>query len=228
MSRDLDVEIAVERDRIMGALKLPDHARALVLLAHGSGGSRQSPRERFVAEMLGRAGFGTLLLDLLTPDEERIDDATGHFRFDIALLASRVVAATDWLRAERLLPSPQLGYLGDSTGAAAALVAAAKRPSTVGAVVSQGGRPDLASGVLGDVWAPTLLVVGADDDNMVALNEDAWRALAAHHKDLRIIPGASHLFEEPGALDQVADLAREWFDQFLAPQPAGYLPVEAR
>ena len=219
MSRDLDVDIPVAGSRIVGTLVIPNDARGIVVFAHGSGSGRFSPRNQFVAEVLRAAGFGTLLLDMLTPDEERIDGATGHLRFDIALLASRVVGATDWLVEERLLPSPHIGYFGASTGAAAALVAAAKRPATVSAIVSRGGRPDLAAGILGDVRAPTLLIVGEDDDNVVALNHAAWRELGGHPKDLRIIEGASHLFEEPGALDQVAELAREWFDHFLAPQP---------
>jgi dienelactone hydrolase len=229
MSRDLDVVIPVDGGEIVGMLAVPNGATALVLFVHGSGSSRLSPRNQYVAEILRRGGFGTLLLDLLMPEEARFDEATRRLRFDIALLAGRVVAATDWLLAERLLTPPQLGYFGSSTGAAAALVAAAKRPATVGAVVSRGGRPDLAAGILDAVRAPTLLMVGENDHDVMALTEDAWRALAAHHKDLRIIKGAAHLFEEPGALDEVAEIAREWFEQFLVmTQPSVPLGADAR
>jgi putative phosphoribosyl transferase len=219
MSRDFDVQIPVPGGRIAGTLVAPNEAEAIVLFAHGSGSSRLSPRNQLVAEVLRRGGFGTLLLDLLTPDEVQTDDVTREFRFDIALLAGRVVAATDWLIAERLLPSPHLGYFGSSSGAAAALVAAVKRPATVGAIVSRGGRPELAAGILTDVTAPTLFIVGEHDDDVIELNEAARSALASQHKDLRIVPGASHLFEEPGALEEVADLAREWFENFLLIQP---------
>jgi dienelactone hydrolase len=215
MSRDLDVEIAVDGGQIVGTLALPNDASALVLFAHGGGSSRLSPRNQFVAEVLRQGTFGTLLLDLLTPEEQRDDETAARLHLDVALLAGRVVAATDWLVAEGLLPSPQLGYFGASTGAAAALVAAAKRPATVGAIVSRGGRLELAAGVLGDVRAPTLFIVGEHDEDVLDRNEAARHALGARHKDLRIIAGASHLFEEPGALDDVADLAREWFENFL-------------
>jgi dienelactone hydrolase len=228
MSRDFDVGIPANGGRVSGTLAVPNEAQAIVLFAHGGGSSRRSPRNQYVAEVLRRGGFGTLLLDLLTVDEERIDDATRAFRFDIALLAGRIVAATDWLIGERLLPSHQVGYFGASTGVAAALVAAAKRPATVGAIVSRGGWPDLAEGVLTDVRSPTLFIVGERDPDVVAVNEAASRSLAARHKDLRIVTGASHLFEEPGALDQVADLAREWYEQFLGPHPGMPAGVEAR
>ena len=229
MSRDLDIAIPVDAGRIAGTLVVPNEAEALVLFPHGGGSSRLSPRNQYVAEIFRRGGFGTLLLDLLTPDEEEIDNATARLRFDIALLAGRVVAATDWLLDERLLPSALVGYFGASTGAAAALVAAAKRPATVGAIVARGGRPDLAEGILTDVTAPTLFVVGEHDDDLRASNDAALRSLGSRHKDLRIIPGASHLFEEPGALDDVADLAREWFENFLViqPQPQPVVPTGA-
>jgi dienelactone hydrolase len=214
-ARELEVSIPIDADRISGTLLIPDEPRGLVLFAHGSGSSRFSPRNRFVAEALHRARFGTLLLDLLTPDEERVDAATGHLRFDIELLASRVVGATDWLAAERIATPSQLGYFGASTGAAAALIAAARRPTAVGGVVCRGGRPDLAGGVLGLVRAPTRLIVGGDDTEVLALNQDAWRALGAPRKDLQVVPGASHLFEEPGALEAVARLATEWFAESL-------------
>jgi dienelactone hydrolase len=212
----MEVHIAIDHDGISGTLVIPDRPSALVLFAHGSGSSRFSPRNRLVADSLHRAGFGTLLLDLLTPEEERVDAATGHLRFDIQLLSSRVVIATDWLQAEQIAPPSQLGYFGASTGAAAALIAATRRPAAVGAIVSRGGRPDLAGEALGQVQAPTLLIVGGDDTEVLALNQDAWRALAAPRKDLEVVPGASHLFEEPGALEEVARLATGWFDQMLA------------
>jgi dienelactone hydrolase len=223
MSRDLDVEFIVDDgrgERIVGTLALPNEASALVLFAHGGGSSRLSPRNQFVAEVLRRGGFGTLLLDLLTPDEQRSEEATARVRFDVARLAARIGAATDWLTRQRVLPAAPIGYFGASTGVAAALMAAAKRPATVGAVVSRGGRPEFASGILADVRAPTLFIVGQKDPEVLAVNEAAWHALGARHRDLRIIPGASHLFEEPGALDEVAEIAREWFEQFLMIQPA--------
>ena len=228
MSRDLEVEIPVSEGRLGGTLVIPNQAQALVLFAHGGGSSRSSPRNQYVAEVLRQGGFGTLLLDLLTAEEQRLDEAGGRLRADIARLAGRVVAATDWLRDEWLLPSPLLGYFGSSTGAAAALVAAAKRPATVGAIVSRGGRAELAAGVLEDVRAPTLFIVGANDHDAAARNQEALASLGARHKDLRIIEGASHLFEEPGALDEVADLAREWFEQFLMMQPAVQPGADAR
>ena len=215
-ARELEVDIPIESDRITGTLVIPDRPRGLVLFAHGSGSSRFSPRNRFVADRLHRAGFGTLLLDLLTPDEERVDAATGHLRFDTELLANRVIAATDWLAADKIVPSSQLGYFGASTGAAAALIAAAQRPAEVGAVVSRGGRPDLAGAALARVRAPTLLIVGADDTGVIELNQDAWRALGAERKEIQLVPGATHLFEEPGALGEVARLATGWFERTLA------------
>jgi len=227
MSRDLDLEIPIPEGNVGGTLVMPNEAEALVLFVHGGGSSRLSPRNQYVAEVLRQGGFGTLLVDLLTADEQRLDEESGRLRGDIARLAGRVVTATDFLSQERLLPSPLVGYFGASTGAAAALVAAAKRPATVGAIVSRGGRPELAEGVLEDVRAPTLFIVGADDDDVVARNQRALRALGGRHKDLRIIEGASHLFEEPGALDEVADLAREWFEAFLLMQPAVQPGAEA-
>ena len=164
MSRDLDVEFTVDDDgrgeRLVGTLALPNDASALVLFAHGGGSSRLSPRNQFVAEVLRRGGFGTLLLDLLTPDEQRSEEATARVRFDVARLAARIGAATDWLTEERVMPTAPIGYFGASTGVAAALMAAAKRPATVGAVVSRGGRPEFASAILADVRAPTLFIVG--------------------------------------------------------------------
>jgi dienelactone hydrolase len=189
----------------------------VVLFAHGSGSSRHSPRNRFVARALRQAGLGTLLLDLLTPLEEAEDAHTAHLRFDIALLARRLLAATDWLEKHVDLP---IGYFGASTGGGAALVAAAERPE-VAAVVSRGGRPDLAGPALPHVHAPTLLIVGGRDYQVIELNQWALQRLGGREKQLVIVPGATHLFEEPGALDEVARLAAEWFVQHLAPAPAG-------
>jgi putative phosphoribosyl transferase len=201
---------------IEGNLNLPEGARAVVLFAHGSGSSRFSSRNRYVARMLNEAKLATLLIDLLTPEEEAIDQRTAHLRFDIRLLAGRLVSATDWLTQNVDTRHLSIGYFGASTGAAAALVAAAERPEVVHAVVSRGGRPDLAGAALPRVRAPTLLIVGGDDVQVIELNRAAL-ALLRCEKQLVIIPGASHLFEEPGALDEVARLAREWFRQHLIP-----------
>ena len=197
-----------------GNLSLPEGARGIVLFAHGSGSSRHSPRNRYVVRLLNEAKLATLLIDLLTQQEEAIDMRTAQLRFDIELLAERLVAATDWLTQQPETRHLRLGYFGASTGAGAALVAAAERPDVVGAVVSRGGRPDLAGPALERVRAPTLLIVGGNDSPVIELN---WTALAQLRceKQLVIIPGATHLFEEPGALDEVARLAREWFKRHL-------------
>jgi dienelactone hydrolase len=202
-----------------GNLSLPEGARGLVLFAHGSGSSRHSPRNRYVARLLNEAKLATLLVDLLTLDEERIDQRTAHLRFDIGLLAGRLIGATDWLTEYPDTRDLRVGNFGASTGAAAALVAAAERPQAVGAVVSRGGRPDLAGSALPRVKAPTLLIVGGNDTQVIELN---WAALAQLRceKRLAIVPGATHLFEEPGALDQVAQQAREWFETHLQPAEA--------
>jgi putative phosphoribosyl transferase len=196
-------------------LTVPDDAGGVVLFAHGSGSSRHSPRNRMVAGRLRGAGFATMLADLLTVEEERHDAATGALRFDIGLLANRVVAAVDWLRDEPATARLPLGLFGASTGAAAALAAAAERPDAVGAVVSRGGRPDLAGESLPLVRAPTLLIVGERDEAVLGLNQRAAARLGAVHA-LQIVAGATHLFEEPGALEQVAAWAVEWFDRYLA------------
>jgi dienelactone hydrolase len=197
-----------------GNLTLPEEARGVVLFAHGSGSSRLSPRNRYVARLLNEAKLATLLVDLLTPEEEAIDVRTAHLRFDIDLLAERLVGATDWLVQHSDTGQLRIGYFGASTGAAAALVAAAVRPDVVGAVVSRGGRPDLAGRALAQVRAPTLLIVGGNDVEVIELNREALARLQTE-KQLVIVPGATHLFEEPGALDQVARLAREWFERHL-------------
>jgi pimeloyl-ACP methyl ester carboxylesterase len=195
-------------------LGLPAAATGLVLFAHGSGSSRFSPRNRHVARLLNDAGLATALADLLTPAEEAVDERTRHLRFDIGLLAQRLVGATDWLRAQESTRRLPVGYFGASTGAAAALVAAAQRPDVIRAVVSRGGRPDLAGEALTRVQAPTLLLVGGNDVPVIELNQRAL-ALLRCEKQLVVVPGATHLFEEPGALDAVATMAREWFLRYL-------------
>jgi dienelactone hydrolase len=197
-----------------GNLTLPEGARGVVLFAHGSGSSRHSPRNRHVAQMLNDANLATLLIDLLTSEEEAIDMRTAHLRFDIGLLAERLAAVTDWLAQYPDTRHIRIGYFGASTGAAAALVAAAERPRLVGAVVSRGGRPDLAGSALARVQAPTLLIVGGNDFEVIELNRAALAQLRCE-KQLVIVPGATHLFEELGTLDEVARLARDWFERHL-------------
>jgi len=195
-------------------LRLPADPAGLVVFAHGSGSSRHSARNREVAEALGAGGFATLLLDLLTAQEESIDQFTGAFRFDVDRLGRRVVAAIDWADAQDDLKTLRIGCFGASTGAAAALIAAAERQDRVGAVVSRGGRPDLAGGALRMVLAPTLLIVGGADEPVLELNTEAQRQMSAT-TSLVVIPGATHLFEEPGAMDQVSRLALRWFGEQL-------------
>jgi dienelactone hydrolase len=214
------VRVAAGPVTLEGNLSLPERARGIVLFAHGSGSSRHSPRNRYVARVLNEAKLATLLVDLLTPDEEAVDLRTAHLRFDIGLLAGRLVGATDWLTHYPDTRDLRIGYFGASTGAAAALVAAAQRPDAVGAVVSRGGRPDLAGPALTRVRAPTLLIVGGNDFEVVELNRRALAPLRCE-KQLEIVPGATHLFEEPGALEVVARLAREWFERYLIPTEAG-------
>lgn len=197
-----------------GNLNVPENAQGVVLFAHGSGSSRHSPRNRYVAQVLQEAGLATLLIDLLTPDEEQVDMRTGHLRFDIGLLAERLVGATDWLQGHPNTRHLGVGYFGASTGAGAALVAAAERPDVTAAVVSRGGRPDLAGPALPRVKAPTLLIVGGNDVPVISMNDEAMAQLRTE-KQLVIVPGATHLFEEPGALEEVARLARDWFLKYL-------------
>lgn len=199
-----------------GDLSLPGDAKAIVVFAHGSGSSRRSRRNQGVAARLQRAGFATLLFDLLTADEALLDERTGHLRFDVPLLAERLAKVTDWLGAHAPTRGLRVGYFGASTGAAAALVAAAALPSIVRAIVSRGGRPDLAGPYLGRVMVPTLLIVGGNDSPVIEMNQAALRQLASATKELVIIPGATHLFEEPGALEHVSDLALEWFERHFA------------
>ncbi len=209
------VQVVAGSVTLEGALGIPPDARGLVLFAHGSGSSRHSPRNRYVAQVLRESGLATLLFDLLTAAEEEVDALTAQLRFDIRLLAERVVGATDWLMEYPDTRHLKIGYFGASTGAAAALVAATERPNVVGAVVSRGGRPDLAGPVLPRVNAPTLLIVGGYDTTVIEMNRQAL-ALLRVEKRLDIVPGATHLFEEPGTLEQVAHLASAWFTQHLA------------
>ena len=197
-----------------GDLRVPERASGLVIFAHGSGSSRFSRRNRAVAAALETAGFGTLLLDLLTPQEESVDERTAEYRFDIDLLGRRVLGATDWVQARPDLHHLPVAFFGASTGAAAALIAAAARPEIARAVISRGGRPDLADEYLPRVQAPTLLIVGGDDEPVIEMNRDAMRRMRAP-VELKIIPGATHLFEEPGALEQVATLAADWCRRHL-------------
>lgn len=210
------VRIPVGDVTVGGDLTVPDAAAGVVLFAHGSGSSRHSPRNRYVAEVLHQARLATLLLDLLTPEEEKIDEKTAQLRFDIPLLAQRLVLAADWLSVREDTRDLRIGCFGASTGAAAALIAAAERPRAVGGVVSRGGRPDLAEDALERVEAPTLLIVGELDTQVVALNDQALQRLRARTKRLEIVPRATHLFPEPGAIEQVAQLARDWFGEHLA------------
>lgn len=213
------VHIPINTVVLEGDLVIPTEASGIVLFAHGSGSSRFSPRNRYVASVLRDAGLATLLLDLLTREEEAVDARTRHLRFDIDLLAGRLVTATDWLARDPATRALRIGYFGASTGAAAALVAAARRPQVVGAVVSRGGRPDLAGAALRQVRAPTLLIVGGADVPVIVLNEQALGELSTE-KELVIVPGATHLFEEPGTLEEVARLATGWFRRHLSARPA--------
>jgi len=210
-----EVEIQAGHAVLSGNLTIPDGAVALVLFAHGSGSSRHSPRNQFVARTLNDAGLATLLFDLLTQEEEGTDMYTREHRFNIGLLAERLVHATRWAKQQKQTRDLRIGYFGSSTGAAAALVAAAEIPQDVAAVVSRGGRPDLAGDALPKVQAPTLLIIGGNDDIVIELNEMARDQMRCEVK-LEIVPGATHLFEEPGTLEKVANLASDWFNAHLA------------
>ena len=207
-----NVQIRSGAAMLSGELSIPDGATGVVLFAHGSGSSRQSPRNQFVARTIREAGVGTLLFDLLTSEEEAIDMRTRQLRFDIGLLAQRLVEAAYWIRGE--FDYLSVGYFGGSTGAGAALVAAAELGETVGAVVSRGGRPDLAGDALPKVRCPTLLIVGGLDHPVIEMNEEALARMRCE-KELKIVPGATHLFEEPGTLQAVAGLAADWFRRHL-------------
>lgn len=210
------VKIPAGKVKLEGNLYVPPEAKGIVLFAHGSGSSRFSPRNQFVAKVLQDAKIATLLFDLLTPEEEKIEEYTREFRFNVELLAERLIFATDWIRQNPETKDLSIGYFGASTGAAAALIAAAKRVDITRAVVSRGGRPDLAQLVLADVKASTLLIVGENDPVVIGMNKEALALLKAEKK-LEIVLGATHLFEEPGTLEQAAKLAADWFKKYLSP-----------
>jgi len=210
-----EARVPAGRAMLDGNLTIVAQTKGLVLFAHGSGSSRHSPRNQFVARTLNDAGLATLLFDLLTPEEESVDVYTREHRFDIGLLAERLVYATKWAKQQKQTKDFRIGYFGSSTGGGAALVAAAELPDDIGAVVSRGGRPDLAGDALPKVEAPTLLIVGGDDHVVIELNEQARTQMKCECK-IEIVPGATHLFEEPGALEQVAKLASEWFLRHIA------------
>lgn len=222
-------QVLIDAGRVclQGELDVPESAEAIVLFAHGSGSSRRSPRNQLVARFLRDGRLGTLLFDLLTEDEEAAERFTRHLRFDIPMLAGRVIAATDWLTNQPIARGRNLGYFGASTGAAAAIIAAAERPDAVGAVVSRGGRPDLAGEALGRIRQPTLLIVGGNDPHVMELNRQAFDEMICT-KELSSVPGASHLFEEPGTLETAARMARDWFRLHLTSalhaQPSGIGP----
>jgi len=210
------VTISAHGVNLDGDLSIPPNAVGLVVFAHGSGSSRRSPRNRQVAEVLHQRRLATLLFDLLTPDEVAVDEVTRHLRFDIGFLATRLVDVTDWIGTQAIVADLPIGYFGASTGAAAALVAAASRSAAVRAVVSRGGRPDLAMPALERVQAPTLLIVGGADYDVIPLNERAYRQLRSP-KELVLVDRATHLFEERGAIEQVSQLAADWFERHLSP-----------
>ena len=209
-----EIQLPAGGVRLRGTLAMPESTHAAVIFAHGSGSSRLSPRNREVAAAIQDAGIGTLLFDLLTPEEEAEDRYTGHLRFDIELLAGRLADATDWLVNRADPRGVTVGYFGASTGAAAALIAAARLADRVSAVVSRGGRPDLAGASLGRVTAPTMLIVGERDEHVLELNREAYARMRGT-RELIVVPRATHLFEEPGALEEVAALAVSWFHQYL-------------
>ena len=210
----LEIKIPVSGVQVEGNLTVPSGAKGLVVFAHGSGSSRFSPRNEYVAKEFNRASMGTILFDLLTLKEEKQDMLTGEYRFNIDLLADRLVGVTEWLKNDAPSKGLALGYYGASTGAAAALIAAARLPNDVTAVVSRGGRPDLARQYLPDVKAPTLLLVGGWDEEVIELNKQAQTKMTNENK-LVIIPGATHLFEESGKLEEVAKLSTDWFMRYL-------------
>jgi len=210
-----EVRIPINSIVLEGNLVIPKGAQGIVIFAHGSGSSRHSSRNKYVAWKLQKEGFGTLLFDLLTAEEERIDMVTAHLRFDIDLLANRLVAVTKWFLINFVTENLNIGYFGASTGAAAALIAAKENSNAIKAIVSRGGRPDLAEKALPDVKAPTLLIVGGNDFQVIDMDRWALERLNVKDKELKIVPGATHLFEESGALEEVAHLAGEWFKRYI-------------
>jgi putative phosphoribosyl transferase len=213
------VRVPIKGQFLNGDLGMPDQPHGMVLFAHGSGSSRHSPRNQFVARTLERRKLATLLIDLLTPEEEEVDDRTAEYRFDIPMLAGRLVTIVDWLRQHTDTAALRIGLFGASTGGGAALIAAADRPREIAAVVSRGGRPDLAGAALTKVRTPTLLIVGGFDTPVIQMNRDAMKQMRGEVK-LEIVPGATHLFEEPGTLERVAELAGVWFERHLQPAVA--------
>jgi putative phosphoribosyl transferase len=209
-----EVTIPCGSVKLQGFLAIPEGAKGIVLFAHGSGSGRFSPRNQFVAEELAKAKFATLLMDLLTPDEERIDEITHNLRFDIALLTKRLGQVAQWVAKNSETKTLKIGYFGASTGAAVALLSQAEKQELISAVVSRGGRPDLAGYWLAKVTAPTLLIVGGNDRDVIELNKEAYDILNCE-KHLEIVPGATHLFEEKGKLEEVAKLAKLWFEKYL-------------
>ena len=214
INEEISIKIREGKGNIQGNLAVPSGAKGAVLFAHGSGSGRFSPRNQYVAKMLNKAGIATFLIDLLTQEEEDIDVATAEYRFDIELLAKRLIDATEWLTMRQGTRNLKIGYFGASTGAAAALIAAAKLPQHIKAVVSRGGRPDLAMEYIPNVRAPTLFIVGGDDYEVIELNRTAMKNFPVEYK-LEIVHGATHLFEEAGKLEEVANLATKWFSKFL-------------
>ena len=215
-SKTTPIGVPIDHQALGGDLGMPRRAHGLVLFAHGSGSSRHSPRNRYVAGVLERRDLATLLIDLLTPQEEAVDDRTAQYRFDLPLLADRLVTIVDWLRSRPETSALPIGLFGASTGGGAALMAAAARPHEIAAVVSRGGRPDLAGPALAEVMTPTLLIVGGLDTPVIQMNRDAMKQMRGDVK-LEIVPGATHLFEETGTLERVAELAAEWFADHLRP-----------
>jgi len=213
-STDVSIDLVKENVKIDGILTIPENATSIVLFVHGSGSSRFSPRNQYVARSLTQLNIATLLMDLLTPNEEAIDEETRQFRFDIPLLTRRLLDVTAWIHENQKTHAMTIGYFGSSTGAAAALFAAAQEGTSINAVVSRGGRPDLAIPVIHKVTAPTLLIVGGDDEGVIDLNREAYDLLQPK-KRLTIVPGATHLFEELGKLEEVAHLAGAWFKEHL-------------
>lgn len=218
-ARPVSVRVPIGREFLDGDLSIPPGASGLVLFAHGSGSSRHSPRNQFVARVLEQRGLATMLIDLLTPAEERVDDRTAEYRFDLPMLARRLVQIVDWLKEQPQTASLPVSLFGASTGGGAALMAAAVRGERIASVVSRGGRPDLAGDALPQVKAPTLLIVGGLDTPVIQMNRDAMQLMTGEVR-LEIVPGATHLFEEPGTLERVADLAGQWF--------VIYMPARAR
>ncbi len=218
LAQALTLRVPVDGTTLFSDLAIPVDANGLVIFAHGSGSSRHSPRNQFVARVLQQSDFGTLLMDLLTEKEEAVDNQTRELRFDIALLARRLTATVDWLSSQPMYKHLPIGIFGASTGAAAALIAATERPALVRSVVSRGGRPDLAGEALKHVKSPVQLIVGAYDDAVLALNQQAMARIPPGQVELKIVPRATHLFEEPGALAQVADFASSWFWKTLTPK----------